>query len=65
MDKNRDMMQDQLFEYMRGSKVTFVRSVTKFQNMLDEERKTIMASKMRRKSEGTTGVDTTRATNKA
>ena len=48
LDKNRDVVQDQLYEYMRNSKIPFVRSVTKFQNMLEAERKTIMASKMRR-----------------
>ena len=50
LDKNRDVVQDQLFEYMRGSTVGFIKSVTKFQNMLDAERKTIQASKMRRVS---------------
>ena len=48
LDKNRDVVQDQLYEYMRNSKIAFVRSVTKFQNMLESERKTIMASKIRR-----------------
>jgi len=50
LDKNRDVIQDQLFEYMRGSKVKFVQSVTKFQNMLDEDRRIAMAAKMRRVS---------------
>ena len=48
LDKNRDVVQDQLYEYMRNSKISFVRAVTKFQNMLEAERKTFQASKMRR-----------------
>jgi myosin-7 len=50
LDKNRDVMQDQLFEYMRTSTSGFIRSVTKFQNMLEQERKTVMAAKTRRAS---------------
>lgn len=46
LDKNRDVMQDQLFDYMRDSTVPFVRSVTKFQNMLEQERKVVMAAKL-------------------
>ena len=62
LDKNRDVIQDQLFEYMRNSTVAFIRSVTKFQNMLDAERKTIMASKMRRT--GASSGDVTGGTSK-
>ena len=31
LDKNKDVQQDQLFEYMRDSKSPFVRDVTRFQ----------------------------------
>jgi hypothetical protein len=50
LDKNRDVMQDQLFDYMRDSSVPFIRSVTKFQNMLEQERKVVMAAKISRKN---------------
>ena len=52
LDKNRDVMQDQLFEYMRDSTIPFIKSVTKFQNMLENERKMLMAQKTKRQSIG-------------
>ena len=39
-------MQDQLFEYMRLSSNTFIRDVTKFQNMLAMERKALMGARI-------------------
>lgn len=48
LDKNKDVMQDQLFEFMRQSSDEFVRDVTKFQNMLAMDRKVVMGKRLRR-----------------
>ena len=39
LDKNKDTQQDQLFEYMTLSKNFFVKDVTRFQDMLNQDRK--------------------------
>ena len=48
LDKNKDVTQDQLFDFMRESSVDFVRDVCKFQNMLALDRKVVMGKKLRR-----------------
>ena len=46
--KNKDVVQDMLFELMHESTLAFVRDLTKFRNLLDVDRKVILGSKLRR-----------------
>ncbi len=55
LEKNKDVMQDSLFEAMRASPNKFVRDIPRFQNMLDDDRRVLMAKRLKRK-ESTAGA---------
>lgn len=67
LEKNKDVIQDMLFELMHDSSVEFVRDLTKFQHLLEVDRKMIVGSSLRRnksimRSATSSGRDNTRTT---
>jgi len=64
LDKNKDTQQDLLFEYMQGSKNVFVKDLTRFQDLLTQDRRIIMGQRARDRRQSSAVEDSTR-TNKA
>ncbi|EGD81471.1 myosin-X [Salpingoeca rosetta] len=65
LEKNKDVVQDMLFDLMHSSTCAFVRDLTKFQNLLEVDRRVIVGSKLRRnKSIMRRGTSTDMRTNK-